>query len=684
MNTIFKGSKKAKQACFQCRRRKVKCTGEANCQKCVDKGFKCEYQNDLLFFKTVCLKTSNVPSGDTANVKLINTFKTTADNKVKKNKTKMMPAKSAYTQLDEAKFATPDNYATNRFYDDVYYNNHHSATSFADLGLCSLPSKSDAFLYMQATWTVACISFRFYHRTTVYKLLESIYDMKDNGINMHDLKNYNYEQRKALPLFYLIFALGVLFKNESNVVNTSDKPIEKDSSKIDMNNFIHKINQLEYIGLNYFESGKKLTNFITASDNRTIQTLFMMSLYCQFTARLTESYTYNSLALTLLIKKGFYKKHSSSTFDTKKTYNPLQLEVVKRMFWASYKTEIYMSTILGYPIKLKLDDITQEFPIDANDENISDTSIIMDNETDMISSCGINNVHTRLMLIMYEIKEFYNKIDTKSQYPAFSNEIGKSDSIDVSKLLQFVSHIESRLDNWVDGLPDYLKPSNTSNHINDEFLRINKLLHLDYLNIKLMLYKPFLIQKSIFISDNMEEKCVSTCVEIINLSEYMWNRRLLVASYWFSQYTIFFAIGVLSFLKNKMKTDFDNILDVRLHHGIDLVNKLKDCSVTSMFIYNELIKIFHLDNETSQSNTDIDTHNNNIFDIDQSIRYIPNKSPEQTRTFDEDLNIFNEMKTADEKIFEGMEFFEAASGTPFEADKVSGGTIFEQFNNLFR
>lgn len=659
MISANKKIKKVKQACLHCKRRKVKCTGTADCSKCVEKGLKCEYKTDPLFHRTVYAKESFSVPIKSKSFKLINKFKKKEDEVVKNSKS-MHILESRHEKLKDSHIYNTDNGLSTSFNNEY---NELSSTSFRELGLCTLPSRSDAFLYMQATWNLACISFRFYHRPTVYKLLESIYDMQDHGVDIHDIKNYSYEQRKALPLFYLIFAMGVLFINEANVLKSTNSPNKNENINADMNYFIHQINQLEYIGLNYFESGRKLTNFITASDNRTIQTLFMMSLYCQFTARLTESYTYNSLALTLLIKKGFYKHHDSTNLDSQNNYNPLQLEVVKRMFWASYKTEIYMSTILGYPIKLKLDDITQQFPIDTNDENISDTTIIMDNETDMISSCGINNLHTRLMLMMYEIKEFYNKIDIKSQHAAYVSDSPKHD-LNENTLLEFVSHMESCLDNWVKGLPDYLKPSTKSSHISEDFLRINKLLHLDYLNIKLMLYKPFLIENAIYNSEVIKEKCVGTCVEIINLSQYMWNRGLLVASYWFSQYTIFFAIGVLSSLKKKLKKNFDDILEVRLCHGIELVNKLKNCSATSMFIFNELMKIFQLDNGNVNSRYDIQT------------------SGEKP---DENINIFNDAKNMDgEHIFEGMEFFEEASGTPFASNNTAGNTIFEQFNNLFR
>lgn len=659
MISTSKKIKKVKQACLNCKRRKVKCTGNADCLKCVEKGLKCEYKTDPLFHKTMYAKESFSMPIKNRSFKLINKFKMNED-KIAKNGNTMNMLESRQENFEDSHFYNAGNGLSSSFRNEY---NQLSSTSFKELGLCKLPSRSDAFLYMQTTWNIACISFRFYHRPTVYKLLESIYDMQDHGVDIHDIKNYNYEQRKALPLFYLIFAMGVLFINEANVLKSTNGSNQNENIDAHMNNFIHQINQLEYIGLNYFESGKKLTNFITASDNRTIQTLFMMSLYCQFTARLTESYTYNSLALTLLIKKGFYKHQDNINLDPKNGYNPLQLEVVKRMFWASYKTEIYMSTILGYPVKLKLDDITQQFPIDTNDENISDTTITMDNETDMISSCGINNLHTRLMLMMYEIKEFYNKIDIKSQYAAYASESPKSE-LDANILLEFVSHVENCLDTWVKGLPDYLKPSTKSSHMSEDFLRINKLLQLDYLNIKLMLYKPFLIENAIYNSEMIKEKCVNTCVEIINLSQYMWNRGLLVASYWFSQYTIFFAIGVLSSLKKKLKENFDDVLEVRLCHGIELVNKLKNCSATSMFIFNELMKIFQLDN----------SNENNTYDIEASVENL-----------NDNINIFNDTKKMDgEHIFEGMEFFEEASGTPFASDKIAGNTIFDQFNNLFR
>ncbi|OBA28684.1 hypothetical protein HANVADRAFT_15151, partial [Hanseniaspora valbyensis NRRL Y-1626] len=439
-----------------------------------------------------------------------------------------------------------------------------------------MPPKEKAFDYMQTTWNIACISFRFYHRPTVYKLLESVYEVKEKGIDIDDLSNFNFEQRKALPLFYLIFACGLLFINEQKA---------KESNNI--LEFFTRQEQSENFGLDYFESGKKLLDFINGSDNRTIQTLFMMSLYCQFTARLPESYTYNSLAITAVLKKSFYKKQLGNTAQYK---DPLQGEVIKRMFWSCYKTEIYMSTILGHPIKLKLKDITQDFPMDTEDENISNTHITLNTDNEIISSCGINNFHTKLMLIMYEIKEHYQDL---------ANQQIRENKIDNNALLpsdDFIVKMETSLASWISSLPDYLKPSVRSNFIPNSFLRINKLLHLDYLNVKLMLYKPFTQIDFENKATLYQKVCVDTCVEVIHLAEMMWSKNILTGTYWFSQYTIFFALALLTSWKMKCGDNFDDILELNRSHGLDLLMKLKECSVTSMFIYNELKTLFKIEN----------------------------------------------------------------------------------------
>ena len=661
-------------ACNNCRIKKIKCSGAEKCSKCVKLNIDCVYSKDR---KYIINSTKNIIKKPKQN-KSIQKEKSTKITNLKNDNGNLInsinhnnqfpilnnifPLNQSHKNLDDTNMA---NYQQQQRQEQADFdtnigkniqNTKKSYTSFQALGLAQMPPKEKAFDYMQTTWNIACISFRFYHRPTVYKLLESVYEIKEKGIDIDDLNNFNFEQRKALPLFYLIFACGFLFINEQKA---------KEGNNI--LEFFTRQEQSENFGLDYFESGKKLLDFINGSDNRTIQTLFMMSLYCQFTARLSESYTYNSLAITAVLKKSYYKKQLGNTAQYK---DPLQGEVIKRMFWSCYKTEIYMSTILGHPIKLKLKDITQDFPMDTEDENISNTHITLNTDNEIISSCGINNFHTKLMLIMYEIKEHYQDL---------ANQQIRENKMDNNALLpsdDFIVKMETTLASWISSLPDYLKPSVRSNFIPNSFLRINKLLHLDYLNVKLMLYKPFTQIDFENEATLYQKVCVDTCVEVIHLAEMMWSKNILTGTYWFSQYTIFFALALLTSWKMKCGDNFDDLLELNRSHGLELLMKLKECSVTSMFIYNELKTLFKIENDSNNVLSEEEDDDDHVVEPKQL------KTPLNNVTSNnESLTAFNSVD--ENNLFEGMPFFEAAGETPFDSKNLIANSIFEQFNDLF-
>lgn len=660
-------------ACNNCRNKKIKCSGAEICDKCQKLNVPCVYTNERKYvikstpsknekkdYRISKKRYQNSISEANLDAELISAMNKKESfpiiesviplNQSSKNISmyKNLPAAeanvSSYEQKNFSNIEIQENSLSNQ---SAGYISKSSATSFQANGLTEFPPKDTALDYMRTTWNTACISFRFYHRPTVYKILESIYEMKENGVDINDLANFNFEQKKALPLFYLIFGCGLLFINEQKAMESNN-----------ISEFFFKNEQFENVGLDYFESGKKLLDFINSTDNRTIQTLFMMSLYCQFTARLPESYTYNSLAITAMLKRGYYKKQIGHTTLYK---DPLQGEVIKRMFWSCYKTEIYMSTILGYPIKLKLKDITQDFPIDTEDENISNTHITLNTGDELISSCGINNFHTKLMLIMYEIKEHFQDLANQQIRE------NKTEFVALTPSPDFVDKIESSLTEWINTLPDYLKPSTRSNFIPDSFLKVNKLLNLDYLSIKLMLYKPFTQVEFIEKESFYQRICVDICVEVIHLAEMMWNKEILNGSYWFSQYTIFFALALLSSWKLKCGNNFDDILELNRNHGLRLLQKLKECSVTSMFIYNELTKLFNLENSSISSFVQEDAVGSPFDQVTSGSETLPAFS--------------NNQETA---LFDGMPFFEATADTPFPANQLFPNSIFDQFNDLFQ
>lgn len=387
-----------------------------------------------------------------------------------------------------------------------------------------LPPKHIALKLILKTWNYACVLFRFYHRPTIIKILYSLYE--DNGYP----KSIN--ESRAEALIYAVLAVGALFSKDDHL-ETYDSNIKK-----------------EYYGdegLKFFIKSKSLIDFADVSDLYSIQTLFMLTLFLQCSANLKSCYHYIGIALRSAIKEGLYK-NSSLTGPT-----PIENETKKRLFWSIYKVDIYMNCILGLPSSMNEDKIDQELPLDVDDERITPNGIIESpNKTgfEKISSCGINNEHTKLLLVMSRIYDY-------------TSQLTLSKILHKTELIKNIHDLELQLENWYKQLPSALKPTYKmkTDDERDYYLKPQKLLQLDFLLTKLTLYKPFFHFITLNSDDypnlkfqiRMSTNCIKISIEIIRLSYDMINMDLLSGTYWYSIHTIYYSFACLTIYKYQLK-----------------------------------------------------------------------------------------------------------------------------------
>ena len=385
-----------------------------------------------------------------------------------------------------------------------------------------LPPRDIALKFIQKTWDCACVLFRFYHRPTIISILDSIYAAEKLG------KEYTPEQVKTKPLIYSVLAVGALFSKDD---------LSKDS------NATREFYTDE--GYRYFLEAKRSLDFSNITDIYSIQAIFMMTIFLQCSANLKACYSFIGIALRAALKEGLHRK-SSITGPT-----AIQDETKKRLFWSVYKLDLYMNCILGFPSGIDESDIDQEFPLDVDDENIS-TMGIKFQDWRMISSCGMNNEHTKLILIMSRIYKLMYSLRRKP--------------LEEDSRLQIVS-LNDQLENWYAQLPDILKVDKIiyrepqlplhicASDNSSPYTKPKKLLYLDFLLSKIVLYKPFYHYISIDPLDvpefqfqiHMAENCIEVAKKVIQLSYDMIVQNLLSGSYWFSIHTIFFSVACLKF-----------------------------------------------------------------------------------------------------------------------------------------
>ena len=414
-----------------------------------------------------------------------------------------------------------------------------------------LPPREIALKLIYKTWSESCVLFRFYHRPSFINDFNSLYETAP--------AEYSHHQNKMLPLIYSVISVGALFSKGDNAIDNQ---------------------YLQDEGYKYFIAARKLIDITNTTDIESVQTIFMLTLFLQCSARLTTCYSYIGIALRSALRQGLHKQvESTSQLDN------ITQECRKRLFWTIYKMEIYVNSVLGLPHSIDEDDITVEFPLDVDDVNIEVDHIAPQPEG-KLSSCGINNCHTKLILILNHIvKKLYK---TSKPIYMIPKEVFQS--------------LENELRLWKYELPYQLQPDSLQN-IPPVYMLANRLLYLDYLHVQLMLYRPYIHYvklakqngatrgsfKSFEYDNGMH--CVGIAKKIIMLAQTMIRNKMLNGSYWFSIYTIFFCVACLVYYFLEID-NHDEEIKVAIEIGKEMLSVLKERSMSAERIFNLLNHMF--------------------------------------------------------------------------------------------
>ena len=483
-----------------------------------------------------------------------------------------------------------------------------------------LPPKNVALRFVKIAWDYCCVLLRFYHRPSFLEQFNELYST--------DPSNYTEKMKGFLALCYSTIAIGALFsksvlQNEDgspkpgenvqlikpvtdgaiptalpenmNLLQTSKSPlgVKEELPYSSPNNSYFSTPEtvddereetfLHDEGYRYFMAARKLIDITDTRDLVSIETVLMLFIYLQCSARLSTCYTYLAVAMRSALREGL---HRASPPDAH--LDPIETETRKRLFYTIYKLDIYVNTMLGLPRSLLPEDFDQTLPVELSDVNITADGYYPERQNNVLSSVAISNFHTKLTMIIGEI--------VKELYP-----IKKSSNI-ISH--ETVSKLEMKLENWVAQLPPELQPYQTN--IPYRYERANKLLHLALLHAQIILYRPFIHFLSRSFSsvapDPLSLQCAKNSITVarnaVRLGKQMIEKKLLTGSYWFSSYTIFYAVSTLFFYmheanlpdKASAKEYYEVLTDAE--DGRNLLNHVRTSSVAASRIYDVLNKLF--------------------------------------------------------------------------------------------
>lgn len=284
-----------------------------------------------------------------------------------------------------------------------------------------LPSKDIAIELSRCAIDDCCALQRPLHRPSFFRRLDAVYNTEP--------ENYTNEHIKFLPLLYTVMAVGCLFGREI------------DKSELDKKGYQFATEQ----GYQFFNVAKSMLDITDCRDLTSIQAVMFMVLFLQGTAKLATCYAYVGVALRACCRLGMHRRITGS-------FNVIEQEERKRLFWQVRKMDIYVGAMLGLPQMLSNDDIDQDLPAEVFDEHITEHGI-SPVPREAFPLMKATNAHSKLLGILRKVVRYV--YPTKAQ-----NEGHTSGEYTISHSL--IRELERDLQAWMDELPSQLRPTETA------------------------------------------------------------------------------------------------------------------------------------------------------------------------------------------------------------------------------
>ncbi|TIA78749.1 hypothetical protein D6C76_03909 [Aureobasidium pullulans] len=372
-----------------------------------------------------------------------------------------------------------------------------------------LPSRAVARDLCETAINDASVLMRAIHVPTFWASFERMYNTP--------YENYTNQDHKFLPLLYSAMSVGCLFGSD-------------EQSPLNQAGYESAIDQ----GFKYFRTARQLLDIADCRDLTSIQAVLYMISFLQCSAKLSQCYAYVGVALRSALRMGLHRSNPSFS----RTFNPIEAETRKRVFWTIRKMDIYVGAMLGLPQTLSEEDIDQEYPLEIDDEYITEEGILpMPEGTTPLTI--VFNAHSRLVELLIKI--------VRNVYPIRAKNVQSNTDRSYTVPFSVIRDIENDLETWKSNLPAGLDPCNNSN---PKLTRAQQLLRIAYAHAQAMLYRPFLhFVATDKRSHNIDQRAYTCAASYVNLSRnhihlcvQMKQKGLLNGAHWFVMYTTFFAV----------------------------------------------------------------------------------------------------------------------------------------------
>jgi hypothetical protein len=246
-----------------------------------------------------------------------------------------------------------------------------------------------------------------------------------------------------------------------------------------------------------------LDSIITDNSMATLQALVLAQIYCVQQGDLTRLLTYKGLSSSLSARLGLHQSQKRFALGT------LTCETRKKVFWTSYTVDCFTAVVLGLPKQMKDDDINCEFPVDADDEYVTDRGFqpTLPGESTRLSSA----------LALFRASQILSKV-LEDVYPAKT-------SYELS--FKRLSELSDELDAWSSALPPHLRLQFTQDKPSTGTISSRSpLLSLTYHYIRALIHRPAICASLGSRSSSSMIALASSCKHMIQIVQLLDERSL--------------------------------------------------------------------------------------------------------------------------------------------------------------
>ncbi|KAJ5301311.1 hypothetical protein PENANT_c023G08168 [Penicillium antarcticum] len=329
------------------------------------------------------------------------------------------------------------------------------------------------------------------------------------------------------PLYPVVHRPTILKAYEQYLSNTES--LQRDAHSMAQLNLIFGIAALSSISRTnqdptFFEENWSTTldSFSGETSMSSLQCFVLGQIYCMTKGDYRTLLRYRALGVDICHQLGLHENLETST-------NPLEDETRKKVFWSQYVLDRFCSALTGMPVLLREDDIQIEYPVDVDDENVTETGFLptLPGESTRISSAialfGASRILNQALEDMFSSKSEYD--------------------VSVSKMRS----VAGQLDEWLQTLPAHLRLEFSQDKPSTNVTSSRSpLLSLVYYFIRSLIHRPAVCFADESLSSPSVLALSDSAKHIVQILELLDERRLCLSFSISRKELIFFAgLGLL-------------------------------------------------------------------------------------------------------------------------------------------